>query len=458
MSLISRSATKVSDLAPPQGSLEPVFLAVCEALMSQLGAEEHLTVNLVGERSQFSRFNRGRVRQSGLVMDGSLSLRYGRGDREVEASFPLTGDHPMDLAAARSHIAILRQEVEQALVNPFVVLPTAGPSSRAIFVGELLPTDGAIAQILDPVDDLDFVGFYAAGRVMRGSANSAGQRHWFETDSFYIDYSLYSGERAVKGSYGGDRWVQADYGQEIGRSRAQLETLMRPVRAVPRGQYRTYFAPAAAAELLGMLTGSVGEGRMRQGGSPLRSLWQKERSLSPLFSLTENFQLGYVPQFNGLGEISPEVLPIIKEGHLVQTLVSSRTAREYGLVSNGASGGESMRSPEISAGAIPESELLQALDTGLYLSNLHYLNWSDLPAGRITGMTRYACFWVEQGNLIAPIENLRFDHSLYQFLGDQLLGLTSHRAFIPDTNTYGNRAIGGILTPGILVQDFVFTL
>ena len=31
--------------------------------------------------------------------------------------------------------------------------------------------------------------------------------------------------------------------------------------------------------------------------------------------------------------------------------------------------------------------------------NLHYLNWSDNIGGRITGMTRYACFWVENGEI-----------------------------------------------------------
>jgi predicted Zn-dependent protease len=458
MPVSSDSATAVfPDHAAPD-SLESVFLELCGEVCSHLATDEYLTLNLVGERSQFSRFNRGRVRQSGLVADASLTLRYIRGDREVEGTVPLTGARLVDRVTALDQVALLRQEVEQALPNPYGVLPTAGPSSREVFTGQLLPPDGAIAHILAPVDALDFVGFYAAGRVMRGSANSAGQTHWFETDSFYVDYSLYAGERAVKGTYGGDRWDGERYAQEIGRSRAQLETLQRPIRSVPKGQYRTYFAPAAAAELLGLMTWSLSEGRMRQGASALRSLWQREKSLSPLFSLTENFQLGYVPRFNGLGEMAPEVLPMIAEGQLVQTLINARTAKEYGLVGNGAGSGESLRSPEVSAGTIPEAQVLAALDTGLYLSNLHYLNWSDLPTGRITGMTRYACFWVEQGTLVAPIENLRFDHSLYHFLGDGLLGLTAERAFIPDTNTYGNRAVGGMLTPGLLVEDFVFTL
>ena len=117
-----------------------------------------------------------------------------------------------------------------------------------------------------------------------------------------------------------------------------------------------------------------------------------------------------------------------------------------------------MRSPEFGAGGLRNDDILQQLDTGLYLSNLHYLNWSDRSGGRITGMTRYACFWVENGELVAPIENLRFDDSIYDFLGANLIDLTEFREFVPDTGTYSKRSLGGILNPGMLIDQFTFTL
>ncbi|MEM6717485.1 MAG: metallopeptidase TldD-related protein, partial [Cyanobacteria bacterium P01_C01_bin.147] len=123
-----------------------------------------------------------------------------------------------------------------------------------------------------------------------------------------------------------------------------------------------------------------------------------------------------------------------------------------------AEGGEYLRSPTLAPGNLTESDILTALDTGLYVSNLHYLNWSDRPNGRITGMTRYACFWVENGKIIAPIENLRFDESLYNFWGEKLLDLTQTGQFIPEVGSYGFRDLGGTLVPGMLVQDFAYTL
>jgi predicted Zn-dependent protease len=117
-----------------------------------------------------------------------------------------------------------------------------------------------------------------------------------------------------------------------------------------------------------------------------------------------------------------------------------------------------LRAPEVGTGSLKSPEILQALGTGLYLSNLHYLNWSDRIGGRITGMTRYACFWVENGEIVAPIKDLRFDESIYAFLADNLEALTDFQEFIPETSTYGSRQLGGCLMPGMLVRDFTFTL
>ena len=41
---------------------------------------------------------------------------------------------------------------------------------------------------------------------------------------------------------------------------------------------------------------------------------------------------------------------------------------------------------------------MQSLGTGLWVSNLWYLNYSDRRACRMTGMPRFACLWVENGD------------------------------------------------------------
>ena len=102
--------------------------------------------------------------------------------------------------------------------------------------------------------------------------------------------------------------------------------------------------------------------------------------------------------------------------------------------------------------------MLSHLNQGLYLSNLHYLNWSDRIGGRITGMTRYACFWVENGKIVSPIENMRFDDSIYNFFGEQLYGISDTVEYVPEVGTYDGRQPGGIMVPSMIIDNFNLTL
>jgi predicted Zn-dependent protease len=102
--------------------------------------------------------------------------------------------------------------------------------------------------------------------------------------------------------------------------------------------------------------------------------------------------------------------------------------------------------------------VLAALDTGLYVSNLWYLNYSDRQACRMTGMTRFACFWVEGGRLVAPLGVMRFDDSFLRMFGEGLIALTEHAELIPESGTYQERQLSSITTPGALVEGWRLTL
>jgi predicted Zn-dependent protease len=109
-------------------------------------------------------------------------------------------------------------------------------------------------------------------------------------------------------------------------------------------------------------------------------------------------------------------------------------------------------------GHLATDGILEALDTGLFINNLWYLNFSDRSQARITGMTRFACFWVERGEIQAPIDVMRFDDSLYRMLGEQLLGLTRERELLLDSGTYGGRSSHSVELPGALIEELEFTL
>jgi predicted Zn-dependent protease len=440
--------------------LEANFDRVLAELNHQLHSDEQFTLRLQGEVSQFTRFNHAKVRQTGIVQDGTLQIKLISQQRTSSIEFPCTGDVEIDIPQAQAALAYLREELPQLPTDPYLVAPSGSATSREVHLGNLLPDPEVVGSLLPIVAGLDFTGLYAAGTIMRGYADSSGQKHWFATESYTLDYSLFtSGGQAVKGTLAGSEWQPELYQAKLAESKIQLDRLAQPVKTIERGKYRTYLAPAATADLLGMLSwGGISEAALQQGRSCFGALQRGDRSLADRLTITENFHRGLVPRFNELGEIAPASLTLIDRGRLANTLVNARTAKEYQKPGNGANQGESLRSAEITPGTLALDRILAELDTGLYLSNLHYLNWSDRPNGRVTGMTRYACFWVEEGEIIAPIANLRFDESLYNCWGDNLMALTNRLDFIPDVDTYGSRQLGGSWVPGMLIEDFTYTL
>jgi predicted Zn-dependent protease len=440
--------------------MEKIFNQLSDSLFSELNNGENLILSFDGEKSQFIRFNHATVRQTGLVDDADLSLKFIVNNRSVHGGFTVSGNFDTDLARGKSEIERMRLEAQEIPKDPFVVFPENAGSSHEVKTADSLPFETAVDALLPAMSGVDFVGIWANGRMFRGNANNLGQKHWFETESFSLDYSLVTPEhQMVKGSFAGNDWHQAEYESYVKRSREKLSLMERKPVKIDTGEYRTWFESAAVSDFLGMFSwNGISEASLRQGCSGFGRMRHDDVRLSPKFSVIEDFSPGYCPKFNSNGEVSAEKLSLIENGELKNTLVSSRSAKEYGVESNNAESGEYMRSPKMAAGSLNHEDVVSEIGKGLYLSNIHYLNWSDNAGGRITGLTRYACFWVESGEIVAPIETMRFDDSFYNFFGERLLEVEDKSSVNPEVETYGGRSLGATTCPGILVDDFALTL
>jgi hypothetical protein len=114
-------------------------------------------------------------------------------------------------------------------------------------------------------------------------------------------------------------------------------------------------------------------------------------------SFREHHARGLAPIFTGSGFIKPDHVQLIRDGRYQDCLVSSRSAMEYDSVTNADY--EFPGSLELATGELSSDDILKQLDTGLHINNLWCLNFSDHNAFHVTGMTRFACFWVEQGEI-----------------------------------------------------------
>jgi predicted Zn-dependent protease len=440
--------------------METFFKSAAETLFNNLKDNEQLILNWSGEKSLFIRFNKSKVRQISNVEQMELSLTLKSAGKQSEMSLPVTGNYDIDSSNALEALAFLRERLCSLSPLPFFIKTVNNGESKSVYDGSLLTAEEYIDIISAETKNVDLAGMLVSGVMSRGNANSLGQYHWFESTSFCFDYSLYTEkEKAVKAAYSGTVFDQNDFLASLNEARENLGYMSIENKVLSPGKYKCYLAPAAVSEILGTFAwGAAGHANIKRGSSPLLPLINEGRELSQLFTFKEDFSLGLHPRFNSEGEVADESLVLFEKGKLKNLLTSTKTAKEYDLTSNFSNEAESPRSPVISTGSLRREDILKELGTGLFISNLHYLNWSDFNKGRITGMTRFACFYVEEGKIVAPIKDLRFDETIYNIWGDNLLAVTDFAETEVSMDTYFQRSPGGKQCPGMLVKDFNFTL
>ena len=441
--------------------MQEYFHRLADHLSTLLQGEEIYTSTFEAEDSDFVRFNHSAVRQAGTVSQRFLSVNLIDGSRHTHGSIALSGDWEEDTPRLARLIAQLRAQLPYLPEDPHLLYATDVCSSEHHGDNRLPEDTGAIvAAILEAGRGRDLVGIYAAGGIHNGFANSFGQRNWFSSYSYNFDWSFYhQADKAVKCGYAGFVWNPTEFAHKVDTAVEQLAVLAQTPRSITPGRYRVYLAPSALSEIVGLLSwGGFGLKAHRTKQTVLLKMIEEGARLHSTVQVHENTAGGVAPNFQEAGFIKPERVTLIENGAFRDCLISPRSAKEYAIPTNGASGGEMPESLDMAGGALPESNILRELGKGIYINNVWYLNYSDRMACRITGMTRFATFWVENGAIQAPLNVMRFDETLYRMLGDKLAALTTTTEFALDSSTYGARSTASSRTPGAIVEDFTFTL
>jgi predicted Zn-dependent protease len=87
---------------------------------------------------------------------------------------------------------------------------------------------------------------------------------------------------------------------------------------------------------------------------------------------------------------------------------------------------------------------------GLLVTRFHYTNLVNLMDTTITGMTRDGTFWVEDGEVVGAVRNLRFTQSI-------LDALSSVRAVGAETELAAEDGYGAARAPALAIDRFAFS-
>ncbi len=430
------------------------FYALSSALNKTLDSEEVLLCTFSGEHSDFVRLNNNRIRQAGSVCQYEFGLQLIRGNHHCSAQCNISGQHSLDLQRLTQLLKTLREQNKQSPEDLYLNYNTSPTNTDHNPDNQLPDSQQIIEQLIETASGLDLVGMYASGTLFHGFANSLGQHNWQTHHQFNLDWSCFlNTDKAVKSQYAGTNWQPGKLTQKFENIHQQLELISRPSISLKPTDYRCYLSPTALSSILEIVSwGGFGLKSHHTKNSPLIKLNEATLALDSRVRLSENHREGFTPCFTDQGFINPDEVVLINQGMRTNYLASSRSAKEYNAVVNAHS--ETPQSLLLASGQLKNSETLSAIDTGLYINNLWYTNFSDRGNCRITGMTRFACFYIENGMIKAPIDVMRFDQSIYEILGDRLVDLSEETECLASTDTYQRRSSSSMTLPGILVDGF----
>lgn len=401
----------------------------------------------LSENSAFIRVNDSKIRQVTHVDQFELSISLKEDTEQKNISCILCGDLETDHKRIRDILeSIFNIPIKPEMCEQFTLLQI--PTSQ----GEL-----ELLEVLNEQKGL--VGLFTLGKVYRGFICGGQQvMTWFETPRTDVDYSIYDEDLSVKETYSQNEFIKDDLIKSISKNKEILSSLKMEKKELTPSKLSVYLSPSAVYEIISTMNWyGVQANFIGDKVSALMDAFNGDRYFSKQFTIRENFDLALSPCFNEEGESSETIVDIIKEGKFISPLVNSFNAKKYGYKSNNANSEESFRSTEILSGNISEDDLIQKVKNGIYISNLHYLNWSNKKTASITGMTRFGCMYIDENGNKFPIKDMRFNVSLYDLFGDDLVSFSKERQIFCDLNTYERRHLSGMLVPGALTK-MSFTL
>ena len=440
--------------------MKSYFKKVSEYLFNSLESNEILILNFDAEQTDFVRFNHAKIRQAGNVDQATLTLSLVHKKKSLNSVIRLSLDYQKDSVLLLRTLCYLRREIPELPQDPYLMYERNLNSFDRETKNKPLDSFNITDSILQGCHSLDMVGILSSCAIMKGFSNSLGQFNWHESQSFNFDWSMYTDTgKAIKQNYSDQVWDQNIFSSLLDESKQKLQVIDNREQTIQPGEYRVYLSPSALNEIVDMLSwGGFSYKANKIGSSPLHLMMKGEKKLNKIVSFTEDLTNGISPKFHSDGFIKPDTTELIINGEYKSSLISPRSALEYSVNHNAAEYYESPVSINLKEGAISNDNILATLKDGIYISNLWYLNFSDLNNGRITGLTRFGCFKVSNGEYQGPINTMRFDETVYNIFGDKLIGLTNNKQLLIDSSTYEERSTHSSTIPGAIVEDFKMTL
>jgi predicted Zn-dependent protease len=428
--------------------------ALMQKALSYSKADE-CEVNLTGTDSGNIRYARNSVSTSGRISQSSLVVSSAYGKKSGVATINEFDDASLEKVVRRSeelaqlapenpeYVSILGPQTYAEAINFIPATAAITPKLRA----------DAVAQSLKITKENKAIGagFWEDTNGFSAMMNSKGLFAY--NASTDVNFSITVRTEDGKGSGWATRGYNDVSKMDTGKvTKISTDKAVRSAsaKAIEPGKYTVILEPAAVAVLLERIFGGLDARQADEGRSFLSMPGGKTRLGEKLVDERVNIYSDplnkELPTSTWTGDGRPqEKITWIEKG-VVKNLSYSR----YWAEKKGVKAIPDPDSAIMEGGTKTLEELIAGTKKGILVTRLYYIRDVDPQSLLLTGLTRDGTFYIENGKILYPVKNFRFNESPVIMLNNlEEIGITERTVSEESNNNY--------LLPPLKVRDFTFT-
>ena len=311
-----------------------------------------------------------------------------------------------------------------------------------------------ISQSVDPFN-FKIYGTFICNYETDYIVNSNGVNKKMYSSPIMLDLKAVSekNEVTVIESYGSEDINSFDLKTFISHLKAKVETASTQIIDVEPDHYEVILAPRCIAEFFGFLVW----GGMSAGAYDRKMSFFQDKLNQQVFpetiNLTDNPEypgiINY--EYNSEGHLYRK-LKLIEKGVFKNFLVDNYYSHKTGLEKNG----NEANCLVLEAGDKNLAEMIKSVKKGLYISNLHYMNYINRKETSVTGLTRDGTFLIEDGILKNVVNNLRYTVKIADVI-NKISEIENRLYLVPASDNYGEFGITSYAMPHVKVSAFKIT-
>jgi predicted Zn-dependent protease len=259
--------------------------------------------------------------------------------------------------------------------------------------------------------NFDIYGTFAAIKRDCRIINSAGIDKHFYQSPVMLDVKAVSNKNmaTVIENFGGNSLDTFDLNLFISNLEKKIGFAGLDIIDMPQGEYEVILSPHSVGEFASFLmycayAQTLDEGTSFFEGKTGQKIFPSGFTLS---SDPVNPRVITFP-YNEDGHIAGKV-DIIKDGVFKNFVVDHYYGHKLGLEKNGAVGVDAIA---IEKGSCSLDDMISGIENGLFISNIHYMNFINMKDTSVTGLTRDGTFLIRNGRIVSMVNNLRFTERL----------------------------------------------